>query len=174
MAPTARQKKESQAPPPLELQKKNINVSAGRVLYEKADSRRKRHSEVLKQHDAAPLVALGAAGKQRPKKKARLLFHDQDEVEERMQEVGNLRLLGVDANKLPGHQVASREAVRRKAAQLKERQRQSQKAYSTTGTQKAAAVKAEKPMPSKARKRPSTTTTAKSRLNDKLNKRPKK
>jgi hypothetical protein len=72
-----------------ELLKKNLNVSAGRVFYEKASSRRIRHRDVLNEHshDAVPLKRSSSI----TSSKKRRVFSDAEEEEERIEQAGRLR-----------------------------------------------------------------------------------
>lgn len=72
-----------------ELLRKNLNVSAGRVFYEKASSRRIRHRNVLNEHshDAVPLKRSSSITSS---KKWRV-FSDAEEEEERIEQAGQLR-----------------------------------------------------------------------------------
>ena len=76
-------------PPPFsnsELQRKNLNVAAGGVFYEKAQSRRERHRAALAE-TAVEAVALG----RRRRPAAPRPFVDMKETEEQLKLRGKLR-----------------------------------------------------------------------------------
>lgn len=84
--PTAKKK----VPPTkkTELQKKNLNVSAGRVFYERASSRRSRHRDALMNQESFPLKRASSIT---DKSKKRRVFTDAEEDEERMEQKGKMR-----------------------------------------------------------------------------------
>lgn len=166
--------------PPLELQKKNQNVAAGLRIYEKARSRRERNRASL---EAAALetVALGSPRQQNNTKKKRTIFQEDDEQEMRYREMGRRRVLGkgvseTSLDSLPP-QICSAQSVKAKVAELKAQQRQEQHPRAAPGksaaSQKTATTTLPKPKPI-ARRSSSTSSTAKSRLKEKIDTRGKK
>lgn len=71
-----------------ELQKKNLNISAGGNFYERASSRRSRHRDALMNQESFPLKRSSSLTE---KNKKRRVFTDVEEEEERMEQKGKLR-----------------------------------------------------------------------------------
>lgn len=72
-----------------ELEKNNLNVSGGRLFYERAASRRSRHRDALKNRETFPLKRSSSIS---DKTKKRKVFTDVEEEEERMKQTGKMRV----------------------------------------------------------------------------------
>jgi len=96
MGPPANKKStKTKAPmkkPEMELQAKNLNISAGRVIYERASSRQSRHRDILKNQKALPLKRSSSI---MDRSKKRHVFVDHEEQEERMEQAGRRRFFKI-------------------------------------------------------------------------------
>jgi len=164
-----KKKKKSES---VELEKKNLNVSAGLEIYERAASRRDRHRAILREAaQDTEVVALGRRQSQRPQQQQprREVFQEDGEREQRYEDMGRLRLSGVDYHQSLPRQVASAQAVQKKAAKLKAERllASGRRRIASSGTEPAAAAGAALAA-QKKRPTPQASSTSRRRLLDKF------